>query len=453
MKKCLNFSEKMHIILLRKGDVVERFIMNKLINWKNSKLRKPLILKGARQVGKTYILKQFGKENYDNVAYFNFDHDAGLNDLFTNTKDPKRIIEQLVLAGGKKIVPGETLIIFDEIQECPNALNSLKYFYEEANEYHIACAGSLLGIRLSHTSFPVGKVDFLELYPMTFSEFLIADGCENLVEYMKSLSEIKEIESLFASHLEEKLKTYLIVGGMPEVVSSWITEKDIERVNYIQDSILQAYESDFSKHTTSSEANKISLIWNNIPSQLAKENKKFIYGVIKEGARAREYEGALNWLNDANLITKVYNVKKPDFPLKAYNDLNSFKIYMNDVGLLRRMARLDSSIILEKNRLFEEFKGTFTENYCLNMLNSIYDGIPNYFAFDRNEIDFVIQKNNKIIPIEVKSGNSRNHISLTKYNGIHNPDISIRFSLDNLKKDGKILNIPLYLIEYLDKFI
>lgn len=432
---------------------MKRFITDKLINWKNSSTRKPLILKGARQVGKTYILKQFGNENYNSVAYFNFDHDEGLKDLFINTKDPKRIIEQLVLVSGKKIVPGETLIFFDEIQECPDALNSLKYFYEEANEYHIVCAGSLLGIRLSHTSFPVGKVDFLELYPMTFSEFLIADGLENLVDYMKTIKEPKPVDAIFKNQLEEKLKAYFIVGGMPEVVSVWVNEKDIEKVNYLQDSILQAYESDFSKHTTSSEANKISLIWNNIPSQLAKENKKFIYGVIKEGARAREYEGALNWLNDANLITKVYNIKKPDFPLKAYNDLNSFKIYMNDVGLLRRMARLDSSIILEKNKLFEEFKGTFTENYCLNMLNANYDGIPNYFVFDRNEIDFIIQKNNKIIPIEVKSNKGGSHISLTKYNEINNPDISIRFSLDNLKQDGKIINIPLYLAEYYNNII
>jgi len=432
---------------------MKRFIMDKLINWKNSSTRKPLILKGARQVGKTYILKQFGNENYNSVAYFNFDHDEGLNDLFMNTKDPKRIIEQLILVSGKKIVPSETLIFFDEIQECPNALNSLKYFYEEANEYHIVCAGSLLGIRLSHTSFPVGKVDFLELYPMTFSEFLIADGLENLVDYMKTIKEPKPVDAIFKNQLEEKLKAYFIVGGMPEVVSAWVNEKDIEKVNYLQDSILQAYESDFSKHTTSSEANKISLIWNNIPSQLAKENKKFIYGVIKEGARAREYEGALNWLNDANLITKVYNIKKSDFPLKAYNDLNSFKIYMNDVGLLRRMARLDSSIILEKNKLFEEFKGTFTENYCLNMLNANYDGIPNYFVFDRNEIDFIIQKNNKIIPIEVKSNKGGSHISLTKYNEINNPDISIRFSLDNLKQDGKIINIPLYLAEYYNNII
>ncbi len=432
---------------------MERFIMDKLIKWKSSKSRKPLILRGARQVGKTYILKQFGEENYEKVAYFNFDHDEDLYNLFKITKDPKRILEQLAFIYGKAITPENTLIIFDEIQECPDALNSLKYFQEEANQYHIACAGSLLGIRLSHTSFPVGKVEFMNLYPLSFSEFLLADNCENLVQYMKSINSIEKISDIFFNKLEEKLKAYFIIGGMPEVVYSWVNEKDMERVNNIQDNILKSYENDFSKHTLNSEANKISLIWNSIPSQLAKENKKFLYQTIKEGARAREYENALNWLNDANLIYKVYNLSKTDFPLKAYNDLSCFKIYMNDVGLLRRMANLDSKIIVEGHKLFEEFKGAFTENYVLNMLNIIYENVPNYFTFDRNEIDFVIQNRNKIIPIEVKSNKSTNNLSLTKYNENNNNDISIRLSLNNLDKNGKIINIPLFLIEYIDKFI
>ena len=429
---------------------MQRFIMEELIKWKNSKDRKPLILKGARQVGKTYILKDFGSKYYDNVAYFNFDHDDGLASLFLNTKDPKRIIEQLSLVNGRKINPVSTLIIFDEIQECPNALNSLKYFCEEAREYHVVCAGSLLGIRLSKTSFPVGKVDFLNLYPMTFSEFLIADDSENLVEVMRKTSEIVNIPKIFEDELIEKLKTYYIVGGMPEVVYSWVNDKDIEKVNKIQHTILSAYENDFSKHTDASEANKISLIWNGIPSQLSRENKKFVYQVVKEGARAREYEGALNWLNDANLITKCYLVNKCAFPLKAYYDLSAYKIYMNDVGLLRRMSNLDSSIILKENKLLEEFKGSFTENYVANVLNYLFDEAPNYYTFDRNEIDFVIQKNNKIIPIEVKSDKNTNHNSLTKYNTKNDNEISLRFSLNNLSKDGKIINIPLYFIEYIN---
>ena len=432
---------------------MKRFILNELIKWKESKYRKPLILKGERQIGKTYILKQFGQENYDGVAYFNFDHDEDLYNLFNNTKNPKRILEQLAFIYGKAIIPGKTLIIFDEIQECPNALNSLKYFQEEANEYHIACAGSLLGIRLSHTSFPVGKVDFLNMYPMTFSEFLIADNCENLVDYLKSLKEVELIPDIFFNQLEEKLKAYFIIGGMPESVNVWVNEKDIELVNKVQENILKAYESDFSKHTENSEANKISLIWNSIPSQLAKENKKFLYQTIKEGARAREYENALNWLNDANLIYKIYNVKKPSIPLIAYNDLSSFKIYMNDVGLLRRMSNLNSRIVVEGNKLFEEFKGALTENYILNVLCYIFDTVPNYFTFDRHEIDFLIQHQNRVIPIEVKSGNSTNNASLSRYNIKFNNELSIRFSMNNLKKDGKILNIPLFLAEYIENFI
>ncbi len=432
---------------------MKRFILNELVNWKKNKYRKPLILRGARQIGKTYILKQFGEENYDGVAYFNFDHDKDLYNLFDNTKNPKRILEQLAFIYGKAILPEKTLIIFDEIQECPNALNSLKYFQEEANEYHIVCAGSLLGIRLSHTSFPVGKVDFLNMYPMTFSEFLLADECENLVNYMKSIKNPENIPDIFFKQLEEKLKAYFIIGGMPEAVKIWVKEKDMLLVNKVQEDILMAYESDFSKHTDNNEANKISLIWNSIPSQLAKENKKFLYQTIKAGARAREYENALNWLNDANLIYKIYNVTKTDFPLKAYNDLSSFKIYMNDVGLLRKMANLDSSIVVKGDKLFEEFKGAFTENYVLNMINIIFDSVPNYFVFDRHEIDFVIQYKNEIIPIEVKSSKSTNNVSITRYNEKFNNNLSVRFSMNNLSKDGKVLNMPLFLIEYINNFI
>lgn len=435
------------------GDKMKRFITEKLVKWKESKDRKPLILRGARQVGKTFILKEFGEKYYDTVAYFNFDHDDGLSSLFSNTKNPKRILEQLTLINGKKINPETTLIIFDEVQECPDALNSLKYFKEETPLYHIVCAGSLLGIRLSKTSFPVGKVEFLDMYPMTFSEFLIADNLENLVTLMNETKNIKAFPKIFEDMLIEKLKIYYIVGGMPEVVYSWVNDKDIEKVNKIQKDILDSYENDFSKHVDSKEANKISLIWNGIPSQLARENKKFVYQVIKEGARAREYEGALNWLNDANLITKCYLVSKCSFPLKAYNDLSSYKIYMNDVGLLRRMSNLDSKIILEGNKLFEEFKGSFTENYVANVLNYLLNESPNYYTFNRNEIDFVIQKNNKVIPIEVKSDKSTNHNSLTKYNNMNDNEISFRFSLNNLNKDGKIINVPLYFLEYIDNII
>ena len=433
---------------------MRRYITDKLVDWKNRTNRKPLILKGARQVGKTYILKEFGKENYENIAYFNFDHDEALKELFLNTKDPKRILEQLVFATGKSIKPEKTLIIFDEIQECPDALNSLKYFQEDANEYHIVCAGSLLGIKLSHTSFPVGKVDFLEMFPMTFSEFLLADGQENLVSYMESINKIEKIPDIIFNQLNEKIKSYFIIGGMPEVVKTWVATKDIQEVNRIQKQILKGYEDDFGKHVdiTSLQA-KISIIWDSIVSQLAKENKKFLYQVAKDGARAREYEDAVNWLNNSNIVNKVFNVTKPDFPLNAYTDLSSFKLYMLDVGLLRRKANLDSRIVIEGNRLFEEFKGALTENFVLNMLISKFEEKPNYFTFDRNEIDFVIQNKNEIIPVEVKSGENINNISLTKFNEINGNKISVRFSTKNLDKSGKILNIPIFMVDYIDKLI
>ena len=430
-----------------------RKIMKKLIEWKNDEDRKPLILRGARQVGKTYIIKQFGEENYEGVAYFNFDHDTELYNLFETTKNPVRILEQLAFVYGKAIIPGKTLIVFDEIQECPNALNSLKYFEEEANEYHIISAGSLLGIRLSHTSFPVGKVDFLDMHPMTFTEFLQADGCKNLVEYMDSIKNIENIPNIFFDRLSEKLKAYFIIGGMPEVVASWVKYKDMEKVNKIQDSILKSYESDFSKHTTNIEANRISIIWNSLPAQISKENKKFLYQVAKDGARAREYEGAVNWLKDANVLNKIYNVTKPSMPLISYNDLSSFKMYLNDVGLLRRKTDLDSKVIIEGNKLFQEFKGALTENYVLQTLIAI--GLnPYYFTFDnRYEIDFIIQYKNEIIPIEVKSSENVNNTSLKVYNEINNPKTRIRFSMKNLNKDDNLINIPLFMVEYIKKLI
>ena len=430
-----------------------RNIMEELTKWKQNKERKPLILRGARQVGKTYIIKQFGKENYDGVAYFNFDHDIALQNMFENTKDPKSILEQLAFVYGKEIVPEKTLIVFDEIQECPNALNALKYFKEEANEYHIISAGSLLGIRLSHTSFPVGKVEFLNMYPMTFTEFLKADGQSNLVDYMNSIQNINNIPDIFFNKLEEKLKSYFIIGGMPEVIQSWITYKDMERVNKIQEDILQSYESDFSKHTTSIEANRISIIWNSIPSQIARENKKFLYQAAKNGARAREYEDAVNWLKNANVVNKIYNVTKPNMPLIAYNDLSSFKLYLNDVGLLRKKTNLSSRVIIEGDTLFQEFKGALTENYVLQTL--VANGLePYYYTFDnRYEIDFIMQYQNEIIPIEVKAGKSLNNTSLKVYNETHKPNIRIRFSMNNLNKDDNLINIPLFMAEYVKKFI
>lgn len=431
---------------------MKRKVMDNLINWKNREDRKPLILRGERQVGKTYILKSFGETYYKNVAYFNFDHNGDLKSVFDNTKDPNRLLEQLAIINGASINKEDTLIIFDEIGECPNALNSLKYFYEEKPEYHIACAGSLLGITLGKEGFPVGKVEFLDMYPMTFKEFLLADSKDNLIEYLDSIKDIENIPDIFYNQFLEKLKVYFIIGGMPEVVKSWITFHDMERVNNIQNDILGSYESDFAKHTSLNNAGKISLVWKGIPSQLFRDNKKFLYQTIKEGARAREYEDAINWLNNANNVFKVYNVNKPNLPLCAYNDLSSFKLYLSDVGLLRRMTNLDGGIIANGNRLFEEFKGALTENYVLEQLTTIYDSI-NYFTFDNYEIDYLIQTKNEIIPIEVKSGTSNNNASLNKYNERFSPKIRVRFSMNNLSLDGNLLNVPLFMVEYLPRLI
>lgn len=433
---------------------MRRYIKEQLIEWKNRKDKKPLILKGARQVGKTYILKEFGQEQYENVAYFNFDHDEALKELFVTTKDPKRILEQLVFVTGKAIEPQKTLIIFDEVQECPDALNSLKYFQEEANEYHIVCAGSLLGIKLSHTSFPVGKVEYLEMYPMTFTEFLLADNQDNLVQYMESINKIEKIPDIIFNQLNEKIKSYFIIGGMPEVVKMWVETRDIEAVNRIQKQILSGYEDDFGKHTdTIYMQAKISIIWESVISQLARENKKFLYQVAKSGARAREYEDAIGWLNDSDILHKIFNITKPDFPLNAYTDLSSFKLYMLDVGLLRRKANLDSKIVAYGNKLFEEFKGALTENFILNMIMFKFENKPNYYTFDRHEIDFIIQYKNEIIPIEVKSSENINNISLTRFNELNENKISVRFSTRNLDKSGKILNVPIFMAEYIDKLI
>ena len=434
---------------------MKRFIIDDLRKWKESKRRKPLILRGARQVGKTWILEEFGKEFVDVFVRINFDKETEYNQFFEKSKDIKRIIQNLSFACSKKITTN-TLIIFDEIQACPEALNSLKYFCEDAPEYFICAAGSLLGLTLSE-GFPVGKVDFLDMGPMTFEEFLLACGDDSLVDYLKSVEIIENIPNIFHDKLIEKLKMYFVIGGMPEAVKAWAIKEaidnDIKEVDKILMSILDAYEADFGKHAPIYDVPKIRLIWDSLPSQLAKENKKFLYSAVKHGARAREYENALNWLKNADLIKKVSKITKPGLPIKAYEDLSAFKIYMNDVGLLRRMANLDSRIVVEGDKLFREFKGAFTENYILNMLNIVFDLVPNYFTFDRNEIDFVIQNKNKIIPIEVKSNKSTNNISLTKYSEKFDNELSIRFSMNNLAKDGKILNVPLFLIEYIEKFI
>lgn len=437
---------------------MKRDIIQSLYEWKNSPYRKPLILKGVRQVGKTWALKEFGRLYYDNVAYFNFDENKEYNQFFETTKDISRIIQNLMMASNQKIIPEKTLIIFDEIQNCPDALNSLKYFNENGPEYHVVCAGSLLGVSLARpSSFPVGKVTFLNLYPMTFTEFLTACDDSNLVNYMESINTIETIPDAFFNPLSEKLKMYFVTGGMPEPVRLWAELHDVSISNKALSDILEAYERDFAKHPSIYEYPKLSLIWKSIPSQLSKENKKFLYKVVKEGARAREYEDAIQWLVDAGLVYKIYRSNTPKLPLSAYDDISAFKLYLSDVGLLRTLAGLSSTAFIDGNRLFTEFKGSLTENFILQSLVTKSELMPRYWSQINPpyEVDFMIQRENDIFPIEVKSDENTSSKSIKKYKEYF-PDqtkLRIRYSLKNLKLDGDVLNIPLFLVDYTDKLI
>lgn len=437
---------------------MERKIINDLLKWKDSPYRKPLILKGVRQVGKTWILKEFGRRYYENTAYFNFDENEDYKQFFETTKDVSRILQNLMLASGEKILPGKTLIIFDEVQDCPKVINSMKYFCENAPEYHIACAGSLLGIALAKpSSFPVGKVDFMQIDPMTFSEFLVANGDENLAKYMESVDTIEPIPDAFFHPLYEKLKMYYVTGGMPEPVLMWTQNRDTGAMQHSLSGIIDAYERDFAKHPDTKEFPKISMVWKSIPSQLARENKKFIYKVVKPGARAREYEDALQWLVDARLVHQVYRSSAPGLPIAAYDDLSAFKIYLVDVGLLRRLSQLAPTVFGEGNRLFTEFKGALTENYVLQTLIPQFEVAPRYWTQTNPpyEVDFLIQRENDIFPVEVKSEANTTSRSLKKFKELF-PDkvkLRIRFSLDNLKLDGDMLNIPLFMADQTDRLI
>ena len=437
---------------------MQRLIINKLLAWKESSFRKPLILKGIRQVGKTWLLKEFGKLYYENTAYFNFDENNDYKQFFETTKDVKRILRNLMLVSGQKIEPHRTLIIFDEIQDCPDVINSLKYFCENAPEYHIACAGSLLGITLAKpSSFPVGKVNFLQVNPMTFTEFLLANNDDSLVEFLKTIDSLEPIPQAFFNKLYEKLKMYYVTGGMPEPVLMWTQARDVSAMQEALSDIISAYERDFAKHPNINEFPKISMIWKSIPSQLARENKKFIYKVIKEGARAREYEDALQWLVDARLVHKVYRSSAPGLPIAAYDDLSAFKIYLVDVGLLRRLAQLTPTAFGEGNRLFTEFKGALTENFVLQTLVTQFEVPPRYWTQTNPpyEVDFLIQRENDIFPVEVKSEANTASKSLKKFKELF-PDkvkLRIRFSLDNLKLDDDVLNIPLFMADQANRLI
>lgn len=437
---------------------MERFILNDLKRWKSSRHRKPLILKGVRQVGKTWILKEFGRRSYDSIAYFNFDENEEYRQFFETTKDTDRILQNLTLASGQKILPEKTLIIFDEVQDCPKVINAMKYFCENAPQYHIACAGSLLGIALARpSSFPVGKVDFMQINPMTFTEFLLANGDANLAGYLDSVSSLEPIPEAFFNPLYEKLKMYYVTGGMPEPVLLWTEDRNVDALQTALSNIIGAYERDFAKYPDVKEFPKISMVWKSIPSQLSRENKKFIYKVVKEGARAREYEDALQWLADANLVKKIYRNTSPGLPISAYDDLSAFKIYLVDVGLLRRLSLLSPTAFAEGNRLFTEFKGALSENYALQALVNQFEATPRYWSQvnPTYEVDFLIQRENDIIPIEVKAEDNIESRSLKKFKESYGNRVKlrVRMSLNNLKLDNDLLNIPLFMADYTDKLI
>ena len=425
-----------------------RIAIEKLYKWKNSKRRKPLIIEGARQVGKTWLMKEFGKQAYADTVYINFDSNSRMADLFSADLDTDRLIMGLELYAGRKINPDNTLLIFDEVQEVPRALASLKYFYENAPQYHIVCAGSLLGIALhQRTSFPVGKVDFLKLYPLSFSEFLMATGNERFAELLKNQD--YEMITSFKQTYIDALKHYYFVGGMPEAVQSFAESKDFNEVRAIQKRILAAYEQDFSKHAPNEIVPKIRMLWNSIPSQLARENKKFIYGLVREGGRAREYETAIMWLSDCGLVHKVSRVNAAGIPLKAYEDLKAFKLFIVDVGLLGCMTGLRQRTLLDGDDLFVEFKGALTEQYVCQQLKTIEDLGIYYYTNDRGscEIDFVVDTGEQIVPIEVKAETNLRAKSLKTYRERFEPELSVRTSMADYKKEDWLLNLPLYAIE------
>lgn len=416
-----------------------------LKEWKDDPDRKPLILKGARQVGKTWLMERFGEECYEDSFYFNFDEEEEIASIFKSNKDPFRIIELLGMIKGKKIEPQKHLIIFDEVQECPEALNSLKYFCEKAREYHIISAGSLLGTLLAQPkSYPVGKVNVMHIYPLTFEEFLCAVD-EGLYQYYESIQRGSIIETVFHTKLMEMYRYYLIIGGMPECVASWVKHKDPDKVLKLQQELIQLYENDFSKHNGKVNSGRILLVFRSIVNQLAKDNEKFVYGCVRQGARAREFEEAIEWLVSAGMVIRIHNVSKPEHPLNAYEEVNHFKLFLFDVGLLKCMAGISNEAILLKADY--QFKGPLTQNYCLQQIRDIFDTMPKYYVQGQNsEIDFVLQNSMEIIPVEVKAGDSTHANSFKKYIAEKKPKKALRFSGLGYVEQECIINIPLYLV-------
>lgn len=431
-----------------------RIAIEKLLKWKQNKYRKPLIIEGARQVGKTWLMKEFGRQAYLDTVYINFDSNSTMAELFASDLDTERLIMGLELYCGRKIDPNNSLIIFDEVQEVPRALTSLKYFYENAPQYHIVCAGSLLGIALHQgTSFPVGKVDFLQLYPLSFKEFLMATGKERFA----TLLDKKDFQMIsnFKQTYIDALKYYYFVGGMPEAVQSFSENIDFNEVREIQKRILVAYEQDFSKHAPNIIVPKLRALWKSIPSQLAKENKKFVYGLVREGARAKDYETAIMWLSDCSLIHKISRVNAVGIPLRAYEDLKAFKLFVLDVGLLGCMTGLHQRTLLDGNDLFVEFKGALTEQYVCQQLKTIQDLDVYYYSNERGscEVDFVVDTGELIVPVEVKAEVNLRAKSLKTYQEKFSPKVSIRTSMADYKKEEWLVNLPLYAIDQIKAIV
>lgn len=425
-----------------------RAITKELEAWKNKEDRKPLMMLGARQVGKTSVLKRFGKEQFDNCAYFSLDEEKGVSDIFRTTKNPLQIIEQLSFLTEEPILPQKTLIVLDEIQDCPEAIGAMKYFCEKSPEYAVACAGSLLGLAFGHEgfSFPVGKVDHINMYPVTFSEFLEQKD-SGLYRYYKSINSLEPLPQVFFDRLSQAFTAYRISGGMPEAAMKMV-EKNIKGVENTLQNILQDYALDFVKHASPLLANRISHVWNSLPSQLAKENRKFVYQLVRPGARAREYEDALIWLQNAGLIHKISLCQTPQIPLKSYEDLSIFKIYCLDIGLLRVLSELTPETYLSNSPIFKEYKGALAENYILQSLLANGIKCSRYWASgNKAEVEFIVQYGMDVIPIEVKSGISITGRSLVEYNKKYSPNLRVRFSMLNLKRDDTLLNIPLFLAD------
>ena len=434
---------------------MKRDIYTNLINWKNSYRRKPLILRGARQVGKTYILKEFGEKEYENVAYFNFEEDSGLNDFFKGRIQTEKIIEKLSIYLETKILPGKTLLIFDEVQSSPASLNSLKYFNEKANQYHIATAGSLLGIKIGQSApFPVGKVNFMDLYPFSFGEYLDGLGKSQLRQFLERKSSFEPIEATFHDELIDNLKMYYFIGGMPEAILQYKNDGDLNHVRVVQQEILTAYEMDFSKYASKSDAIKITNTWHTIPRQLAKENKKFKFSEITKHARARDYNVIIQWLLDAGLVYKCFNITAPRLPLSGYREENIYKLFMLDTGLLCAMLNISQKTIVEGNALFSEYNGAFVENYVAQEL--IAHGLEEIYYWtsnNRSEVDFIIAYDDFIYPLEVKSGMSTKNKSLRIYGEKYSPPALSRANLRNFNTDHKINNYPLYAVSLFPRII